>query len=125
MKQDYEKVKQLLIKINYAEFKWHVCGDFKMVWVLLGLQGVYTKYSCFLCLWNSRADGKHYEKIHWPARKELTPGMHNVIKEPLVRGENVFLPPFHIKLGLVKQFVKALNFEEVSQEIRAMFSRLS
>ena len=31
MKEDYENVKQLLIKINYAHFKWYVCGDFKML----------------------------------------------------------------------------------------------
>ena len=37
MKEDYKNVKQLLIKINYAQFKWYVCGDFKMLGVLLGL----------------------------------------------------------------------------------------
>ncbi|KAI6646139.1 hypothetical protein LOD99_9490 [Oopsacas minuta] len=31
MKEDYEIVKQLLLKIKYAEFNWHVCGDFKML----------------------------------------------------------------------------------------------
>ena len=61
MKEDYENVKQLLIKINYALFKWYVCGDFKMLGVLLALQSGYTKYFWFLCLWNSRADG---EKMH-------------------------------------------------------------
>ena len=52
--------------------------------------------------------------------------MYNVIREPLVSWEKVLLPPLHVKLGLVKQFVKALDFEgEVFQEIRLMFSRLS
>ena len=125
MKEDYENVKQLLIKINYAQFKWYVCGDFKMLGFLLGLQGGYTKYSCFLRLWNIRADGEHYEKIHWLTREELTPGMFNIIREPLISWEKVLLPPLHIKLDLVKQFVKALNFEEVFQEIRSMFPRLS
>ena len=113
MKEDYENVKQLLIKINYAHFKWYVCGDFKMLGVLLGRQSGYTKCSCFLCLWNSRADGEHYEKMHWPTGKELTPGMCNVIRELLVSWEKVLLPPLHIKLSLVKQFVKALDFEKV------------
>ena len=27
MKEDYENIKQMLIKINYAWFKWNVCGD--------------------------------------------------------------------------------------------------
>ena len=77
-------MKQLLIRINYAEFKWYVGDDFKMLRFLLGLQGGYTKHSCFLCLWNSRVSGEHYEKIHWPTRDELTPGMHNVIREPFI-----------------------------------------
>ena len=77
-------------------------------------------------MWNNRADGEHYEKIHWPTREELTPGMYNVIREPLISREKVLLPLLHIKLGLVKQFVKALGFEgEILQEIRSMFPRLS
>ena len=124
--KEYENVKQLLIKINYAQFKWYVCGDFKMLEFLLGLQGRYTKHSCFLCLWNIRAEGEHYEKIHWLTLEELTPGMYNVIREPFISWEKVLLSPLHIKLGLVKQFVKALDFEgEVFQEIHSMFSRLS
>ena len=52
--------------------------------------------------------------------------MYKVIMEPLISQEKVLLPPLHIKLGLVKQFVKALDFEgEVFQEIHSMFPRLS
>jgi len=35
----------------------------------------------------------------------------NVIREPLVNPSRVLLPPLHIKLGLMKQFVKALKKE--------------
>ena len=63
--------------------------------------------------------------MHWPTREELTPEMYNVIREPLVSRKKVLLPPFHIKLVLVKQFVKALGFEEVFQDIRSMFFILS
>ena len=96
-----------------------------MLGVFLGLQSGYTKYSCFLCLWNGKADGGHNEKMHWPTWEELTPGMWNVIWEPLVCRKKILLPPLYIKLGLVKYFVKALYFEEVFQEIRSMFPRLS
>ena len=52
--------------------------------------------------------------------------MYNVIREPLVSREKVLLPPLYIKLGLVKQFVKALDCKgKVFQEIRLMFPRLS
>ncbi|XP_068201934.1 uncharacterized protein [Palaemon carinicauda] len=125
-KKNYENVRQLLNKINYDEFKWNVCGDFKMLAFLLGLQGGYTKYSCFLCLWDSRADDDHFKKVHWPPRMELQPGMLNVHREPLVDSNKVLLPPLHIKLGLIKQFVKALDFGgEAFQEIRLMFPKLS
>jgi hypothetical protein len=36
-------------------------------------------------------------------------GGQNVINEPLVARDRIILPPLHIKLGLMKQFVKALN----------------
>ena len=49
IKEDYENVKQLLIKINYAQFKWYVCGDFKMLGVLLGLRRVDTQNTLAFC----------------------------------------------------------------------------
>ena len=79
-----------------------------------------------MCFWNSRADGQHYEKMHWPTQEELAPGIYNVIRESLLSREKILLPPLHAKLGLVKQFVKALDFEaEIFQEIRSMFPKLS
>jgi hypothetical protein len=32
-----------------------------------------------------------------------------VLNNPLVNPENVLLPPLHIKLGMVKYFVKAMD----------------
>ena len=60
MKEDRESVKILLELIRYNNHNWDVCGDFKMIAFLLGLQGDCTKHSCFLCLWDSRADEQHY-----------------------------------------------------------------
>ena len=53
MKEDYKNVKFLLESISYARDNWQLSGDFKMIGFLKGLQGVYTKHSCFLCLWDS------------------------------------------------------------------------
>ena len=93
---------------------------------LLGLQGGYTKYSCFLCLWDSRADHEHYQRVEWPPRDDLQLGKFNVIRPLLVELGKVLLPPLHIKLGLVKQFVKALDHGgEAFQEIRLLFPKLS
>ena len=48
MKESYESMKLLLGKIKYDEFKWKLCGDFKVVALFLLMQLCYTKY-CFLC----------------------------------------------------------------------------
>ena len=39
----------------------------------------------------------------------MTVGEKNVIAKPLVDRSSIIFPPLHIKLGLMKQFVKALN----------------
>ena len=85
-----------------------MCGDLKVVAILLGQQRGYTKYPCFLCLWDSRADGLHYKQREWPTRTELVPGSHNVKAVSLLPKQKVLLPPLHIKLGLMKLFVNAL-----------------
>ena len=126
LKEDYDNVKFLLEKINYNKYQWDVCGDLKMIGFLLGLQGGFTKYSCFLCLWDSRASNQHYVIRDWPARTELTAGKYNVIRDSLILAERVLLPPLHIKLGLAKQFVKALDSQSPAfQYICSMFPKLS
>jgi len=58
----------------------------------------------------------------WPARKQLTPGTHSVNHEALVATDKILLPPFHIKLELVKRCVKALdNASDSWQHICYMF----
>ena len=126
MKEDRESVKILLELIRYNNHNWDVCGDFKMIAFLLGLQGGYTKRSFFLCLWNSRADDQHYVVKNWPPREELTPGFHNVLNPPLIERSKILLPPLHIKLGLAKQFVKSLKpTSHAFRYIRQMFPSLS
>ena len=46
-------------------------------------------------------------------------GGQNVINEPLVAQDRIILPPLHIKLGLMKQFVKTLNKDGLCTEQRA------
>jgi hypothetical protein len=82
-------MKLLLEKIKYGEFKWKVCGDFKVVALLLGMQLGYIKYCSFLCDWDSRDKKNHYVSKLWPKRTSLTPGEKNVANNPLVlRKEN-------------------------------------
>lgn len=77
--------------------------------MILGQQSGFTREPCFICLWNSRDRANHYSKKHWPLRDSFKPGSHNIINQSLVDPEKILLPPLHIKLGLMKQFVKALD----------------
>jgi len=78
MNETYENQKQLLNKLEYSKYGWHICGDLKAVVLLMGLQLGYTKYCCFLCEWDSRAKTMHYLKREWPQRKSLKIGEKNV-----------------------------------------------
>jgi hypothetical protein len=109
MKETYETMEVLLKLTKHVDHKWHICGDLKVITLLLGMQLGYTKHMCFLCLWNSRDDANHFTLQEWPARIDFSPGQFNVKHVPLVNPEKVFLPPLHIKLGLMKNFVKAMR----------------
>ena len=50
----------------------------------------------------------------WLARKSLEPGILNVENQPLVEPSKILLPSMHLKLGLIKYFVKAMNQEEAA-----------
>ena len=52
--------------------------------------------------------------------------MPNVIHEPIVSRDKIIFLPLRIKLGLMKQFVKALHFDgEYFQHILRTFPELS
>ena len=109
MREEYDSIRQILEKVAYLKYQWKICVDLKMVNFLLGQQNGYTKYPCFLCMWDSRAKSEHWTRKEWPLRKEMIAGERNIIHQPLVTTEKIILPPLHIKLGLMKQFVTALN----------------
>jgi len=82
--------------------------------LLLGLQQGFKKYCCFICEWDSRARSLHYSRKNWASRNSLEPGIINVDNQPLVEPSKILLPSMHLKLGLMKNFVKAMNQEEAA-----------
>ncbi|UYV84365.1 hypothetical protein LAZ67_X001944 [Cordylochernes scorpioides] len=88
MKETYENMKLLLKKIEYERYGWKICSDLKVIALLPGLHLGYTKFCCFLF---------------------FTQGHKNIVNPPLIDSENIYLPPLHIKLGLMKNFVKAMD----------------
>jgi len=59
----------------------------------------------------------HYFQKQWPKRESLIPGQKNVVNIPFVNIEKVYLPPQHIKLGLIKNLVKAMIKVELRSRI--------
>ena len=53
MKESYETMKLLLLKLQYNVHAWKICVDFKALNLLLGQQSGFTKYPCFMCEWDS------------------------------------------------------------------------
>jgi len=92
-KETYTTMNNILVEVDYKKYQWEVCGDFKVIAVLLGLQAGYTKYSCFLCDWDCRARGTHYSRKHWPHRQSLTHGMKTFIHKSLIKPSKVSPPP--------------------------------
>jgi len=119
-------MKILMEAINYDKFKWQICGDLKVTALLLELHQGFTKYCCFICEWNSRARSLHSSRKDWPPRKSLEPGIMNVENQPLVEPSKILLPFMRLKLGLIKNFVKAMTQEEATfTYLREKFRRLS
>ena len=126
MAQTYYNMEQILKCIRYTHFPFKMCADLKVVALLTGFQSGYTKYNCFLCLWDSRDRANHYVKQNWPPRTQNVVGRPNVANRELVKRENIIFPPLHIKLGLMKQFVKKLPRDgSAFQFLQQRFPKLS
>jgi hypothetical protein len=107
--ETYKHMKEILSCMNYRTYKWHICGDFKVTAILMGLRKDDTKFCYFLCESDSHAKSVQYSKKNWPLHKSHTPGTKNVAHQLLVDPCKVLLPPLHIKLGFMKNLLKALD----------------
>lgn len=131
-KETYDSMKEILDSVKYNEHMWKICADLKVVALLCGLQTGYTRNMCYLCLWETRYGepcyALQYQKRNWTPRTNRRIGKGNVVNTELVPMERILLPPLHIKLGIVKNFIKVLikrGNEEAFQRLRCIFPRLS
>lgn len=109
-KEDYNTIKLILALIRYEAYDWQICCDLKMVGILFGMKKGFPTYQCFLCLWEGRKTEKHYTDHAWPPRLLYDPAAKQSIDfMPLVPASKIILPPLHIKLGLIRSFIIALN----------------
>jgi hypothetical protein len=61
MKETYENRDLLLKAISYSKYGWKICGNLKVIGLLLGIQSGYTTLCCFLCERDSRAKDNHFK----------------------------------------------------------------
>jgi hypothetical protein len=73
LKDSYKDLELVLTKIGYTAHGWMICGDLKVLCMLLGQQAGYAKYPCFMCEWDSRAN-QHWGQNHWKPRTLLNVG---------------------------------------------------
>lgn len=108
-KETYARMKTILDEVGYDDHKWRICCDLKVVAMLCGLQGGWTKRPCFICDWDSRYNKEdQYARKNWKERQISEHGGANVINPPLVPRDKVLLPQLHLKLGIVKNFIKTI-----------------
>lgn len=126
-KETYESLRMILNLVHYDEHEWRICTDLKVTAILSGIRLGYVSNMCFLCLWDSHYKWNQYTKRDWKLRKDFAVGHASVINVPLVPPDKILLPPLHIKLGIVKNFIKCLGKNEspAFQRLGDIFPRLS
>lgn len=95
-----------------------------MVHFLTGMQGGYTKFSCYLRLGDSRNDAAHFRQKHY-VRTVFEVRKCNITCEAIVDPTSILMLPLQIKLRLIKQFIKALNRESEAFKYLKFFPKLS
>ena len=78
--------------------------------MLTGLQGGYTKFCWVLRKWDSRAS-------QWLLQAETILDQKNVARRAEFENTKIFVPQIHIKLGLIKIFVKVMTKEDEDSTI--------
>ena len=114
MSKTYENVQQLLNRMLYDKLlrAWRL----QNTWTT----GGFTEFSCFLYLWDSRADSEHCAKVKLPPKYLNSRKAQYYWKCSC----KVLLPSFRIKLGLVKQVVKAFDVESEAFKFEKSFKTL-
>ena len=119
LKETYSDVELALKIINYAQNKWRVIADFKLLNLLCGIGCASVANPCIFCEWKGtyRSNNK-YLQYHqkFEQRSTFNIGVASVVAKPLINIEDVLLPPLHIKIGLVAQFVKALSSDSAAYD---------
>ncbi len=76
--ETYDNMKIIIEAIQYSNtYQWNICGDPKVIGMLMGMQGGFTTSHMAMGL-SCRATGDHYIKREWQKRTTFEPGMNSV-----------------------------------------------
>lgn len=125
-KETYEIMKEILEAVNYNAHKWRICCDLKVVAILCGMQeGIQP--ICVLCacgIQDLAIKIKTHSTNEIIGHLEHTIEQQNIKKTSLVDNNKVLIPPLHVKLGVVKSFIKRIaERKEVFLSLRRVFPK--
>ena len=102
LKESYENIETLLSRIKYQEHNRKVCGDFETLstGMLLREQSECSKYSWFVCQWDSRERSRHWIHKKWLPGQQLVVGSENTAHSSLVPLVMSLCLPFTFSLRL-------------------------
>jgi len=124
-KENYSTLKEILTRLNYVEGNWEICGDFKILQILMGLKnGGNIRHPCFFCLYHAQHTEKE-TKVDWEERTSFIEGQYSVERVPLINTEKIVLPSLHLKLGLFKQYLKYIPNEKARDAVKQLLPNLS
>ena len=84
LREKHYEIKTVTDLLKYYKHNRTICVHLKIVNLLLGQQRGFTNYPCCLCMWDSRAQEKHWNQKEWPIRETLKAGMTNIVNDPIV-----------------------------------------
>ena len=108
IKETYDSMAKILKALNYTEHGWQICADLKVIGMLTGMQPGFTKFCYFLCEWENRDKRNHYE-IRVSIKRKCSIRTKKCKKLATCSCRQNNFAPLHIKLGLMKKFVKAID----------------
>lgn len=73
LKKSYDYMKTLLESVAYKTHQWNICCYLKVIGILVGMEGGFTKFCRFLWLWDSWSTAEHYVKPNWQPQDAYEP----------------------------------------------------
>lgn len=121
----YDNIPLLFTHIEYKNYNWNICSG-TAIWNATRIYKVQLLHLWIFIF--SRAKAYHYikENSYWLLLKVLGCKAQHCNKQAFVDTSKIFLLPLYIKIGLIGNFVKALNKEDEGfQYFRTIFPKIT